>query len=177
LKKTSSILQLVDEMIQTVRRISTELRPGILDDLGLVAAVEWAGEEFEARTGTKCRFALPTDDFAVDPERATAVFRIFQETLTNVARHADASEIRVRLAMEGKDLTLEVHDNGRGISEERLSNRRSLGILGMRERAMLLGGELTITGAPGKGTTVRVRVPEAGRQRLAGERDDQGSDC
>jgi PAS domain S-box-containing protein len=159
-KRTSSILKLLDEAIQSVRRISTELRPGILDDLGLVAAVEWAGEEFEARTGTKCRLDLSEDGVSIDPERATAVFRIFQETLTNVARHADATEIEVRLAKDDRDLTLEVHDNGKGIPEDRLSNGESLGLLGMRERALLLGGDLSISGTPGKGTTVRVRIPE-----------------
>jgi PAS domain S-box-containing protein len=161
--RTSPILKLVDETIQSVRRISTELRPGILDDLGLVDAVEWAGEDFEARTGTKCRLDLPEDDISIDPEQATAVFRIFQETLTNVARHANASEIEVRLAKDDRDLTLEVHDNGGGIPENKLSNGESLGILGMRERALLLGGELIISGAPGEGTTVRVRIPEAHR--------------
>jgi len=159
-KRTASILQLVDESIQSVRRISTELRPGILDDLGLVAAIEWAGEEFESRTGTPCRLDLPPENIEVDAERATAIFRIFQETLTNVARHADASQVDVRMACEGGDLTLEVYDNGKGINGDQLSNRASFGILGMRERAMLLGGELTISSPPGKGTTVRVRIPE-----------------
>ena len=162
-KRTASILKLVDEMIQTVRRIATELRPGILDDLGLVAAIEWAGEEFEARTGTRCRLDLPDDDISIDSERATAVFRIFQETLTNVARHADATETEVRLAREDQDLTLEVHDNGKGIPQDKLSNGESLGILGMRERALLLGGKLTIRGAAGEGTTVRVRIPTSRR--------------
>jgi PAS domain S-box-containing protein len=160
-KKTASILKLVEETIQSVRRISTELRPGILDDLGLVAAIEWAGEEFEARTGTKCHLDLPADDISLDTEQATAVFRIFQETLTNVARHADASETKVRLAKDSHNLTLEVQDNGLGIPEDKLSNGKSLGILGMRERALLLGGELTIRGAPGKGTTVRVQIPDS----------------
>lgn len=159
-ERTSTILKLVDETIQSVRRISTELRPGILDDLGLVAAVEWAGEEFQARTGTKCQLDLPQDDIAVDPERATAIFRIFQETLTNIARHADASEVEARLASKNGELILEVHDNGRGISKERLQNEESLGILGMRERALLFGGDLAITGVPGKGTAVRVRIPD-----------------
>jgi PAS domain S-box-containing protein len=152
-------LKLVDETIQAVRRIATELRPGILDDLGLGAAVEWAAEEFQARTGIKCRMSLPDSEIALDQERATALFRIFQETLTNVARHADATEVDVTLARSRDDLSLEVYDNGKGISEENLVEGRSLGILGMRERALLLGGELAISGAPGRGTKVKVRVP------------------
>jgi PAS domain S-box-containing protein len=158
--RRESIMKLIDETIQTVRRISTELRPGILDDLGLVAAVEWAAEEFEARTGTRCRISVPGADVALDPDHATALFRIFQETLTNVARHANATEVSVRLAMENGDVSLEVRDDGKGLSEEQLSAANSLGILGMRERALLLGGELAINGVHGKGTTVRVRMPE-----------------
>jgi signal transduction histidine kinase len=160
-EKAAAILALVDDTIQAVRRISTELRPGMLDDLGLVATVEWAGEEFQARTGTRCQLDLPLDDIVVDQERATAIFRILQETLTNVARHADARKVEVRLAREDRGLTLEVRDDGRGISEDRLSRHQSLGILGMRERALLIGGDLTITGAPGRGTMVRVTIPEA----------------
>jgi PAS domain S-box-containing protein len=155
-----SILKLVDETIESVRRISTELRPAILDAMGLVAAVEWAAGEFEARTGTKCRLDLPQEDIAIDPQRATALFRIFQETLTNVARHANATEVSVRLAKENGNLSLRVRDNGKGISEEQLSAGSSLGILGMRERALLLGGKLAISGAAGEGTIVRVRIPE-----------------
>jgi PAS domain S-box-containing protein len=159
-QKSESILKLVDETIQSVRRISTELRPVVLDAVGLVAAVEWAAGEFAARTGTKCQLDLPQDDVVIDQERATAVFRIFQETLTNVARHATATEVDVRLAENDGELTLEVHDNGKGVSEEQLGSGSSLGILGMRERALLLGGELTIAGTLGEGTTVRVRIPE-----------------
>jgi signal transduction histidine kinase len=160
-QRSQSILKLLDETILSVQRISTELRPGILDDLGLAAALEWAAEEFEARTGTKCRIGMPGEDITLDPDRATALFRIFQETLTNVARHAKATEVNVRLGKENDDLVLEIHDNGLGIREEQLSAGRSLGILGMRERALLLGGELTIQGVPGGGTTVRVRIPLA----------------
>jgi PAS domain S-box-containing protein len=162
--RTHSVFKLVDETIHTVRRISSELRPGMLDDLGLVAAIEWASEEFEARTGTKCRLDLPEDDIVTDQERATALFRIFQETLTNVARHANATTINVRLTKGNGDLLLEVQDNGKGVSLQDLSAGKSMGIVGMRERALLLGGELIITGAPGEGTTVRVRIPEARRK-------------
>jgi len=162
-EKGTPLLRLVDETIESVRRISTELRPGMLDDLGLAATVEWAAEEFESRTGTKCLLDLATEQFSVDSETATAVFRIFQETLTNVARHASASEVKIRLAEENGDLTLEVHDNGRGIREDELANANSLGVLGMRERALLLGGTLTIRGEPGQGTTVRIRIPEVRR--------------
>jgi PAS domain S-box-containing protein len=157
------LLKLVDETIQSVRRIATELRPGILDDLGLAAAVEWAAEEFQARTGTTCRVRLPEFDIAIDPERATAVFRIFQETLTNIARHANATEVDVILARSNGDLSLEVRDNGKGIADAKLLESQSLGILGMRERALLLGGEFTISSAPGAGTTVKVRIPVAGQ--------------
>jgi signal transduction histidine kinase len=157
--RVPSILKLVDETIHTVRRIATELRPGMLDDLGLVATIEWAGEEFGARTGTKCCLELPPDDIVIDQEKATAIFRIFQETLTNIARHAGANEVKARLAAEDGNVTLEVRDNGRGIREGKLREGGSLGILGMRERVALLGGDLTITSSPGNGTSVLVRIP------------------
>jgi signal transduction histidine kinase len=128
--------------------------------MGLVAALEWAAEEFETRTGTKCLLDLPQEHIDIDQERATAFFRIFQETLTNVARHANATEVEVRLAKEDGSVTLEVRDNGIGIGAEQLSAGNSLGILGMRERALLLGGEFEIGSAPLKGTRVRVRIPE-----------------
>lgn len=158
--RTPAILKLVDETIQSVRRIATELRPGMLDDLGLVATIEWAGEEFGARTGTECRLDLPAEDIVVDQDKAVAIFRIFQETLTNIARHANANLVKARLAVENGNLTLEVHDNGSGIPQEKLQKGGSLGILGMRERATLLGGDLTIAGSPGKGTAVRVWIPQ-----------------
>jgi len=160
LEKAESILRLLDQTILSVRRIATELRPAILDDLGLVAAVEWAAEEFEARTGTQCILDLPHDDIVIDQERTTAIFRIFQETLTNITRHAEATQVDVRLAREDGDIVLEVRDNGRGIGQEQLSTGGSLGVLGMRERALLLGGELTLSGTPGKGTIVRLRIPQ-----------------
>jgi signal transduction histidine kinase len=158
-RRAESIARLVDTTIESVRRISTELRPGILDALGLAAAVEWAAEEFQTRTGTRCRVGLPKEAIETDQELATTIFRILQETLTNIARHADATQVDIRLAREDGRLSLEVHDNGIGISEEQLSAGGTLGILGMRERALLLGGEFVITGAPNLGTRVVVRIP------------------
>jgi len=164
-RRAESIATLVDKTIQSVRRISTELRPGILDALGLAAAVEWAAEEFKSRTGTRCRVDLPKEAIEIDQELATTIFRILQETLTNIARHADATQVDIRLAMEDGRLSLEVHDNGLGISEEQLSASGTLGILGMRERALLLGGEFLITGAPDLGTRVVVRIPLSASRR------------
>ena len=160
-ERSQTILKLLDQTFQSVRRIATGLRPTVLDDLGLVAALEWAAEDFQARTGTRCEIDLPDEDIVLDPERATALFRIFQETLTNVARHANATHVNARLAEEGGSLILEVRDNGKGIGEEQLSAGTSLGILGLRERVLLLGGTLTITGTPEKGTAVTVHVPDS----------------
>jgi signal transduction histidine kinase len=161
--RVETITTLVDQTIQSVRKISTELRPGILDALGLVAAVEWAAEEFETRTGTKCRVDLPDDALQIDQQQATAIFRILQETLTNVARHADATQVDIRLAREDGRLSLNVQDNGQGITEEQISASGSLGILGMRERVSLLGGEFLIAGEPNRGTRVSVRIPFSSR--------------
>lgn len=149
----------IDNLIQAVRRISTELRPSVLDDLGLAAALEWQTHEFQSRTGLQCRIALKVRQPVNDQELNTAFFRIFQETLTNVMRHAHATKVEVRLAEDGGRLVLEVKDNGRGITESQMASSRSIGLLGMRERAALLGGELHIRGAPGKGTAVTVRIP------------------
>jgi len=164
-ERIESLLNLTDQTIQTVRKIATNLRPRILDELGLSPALEWAAEEFEDRTGIKCRLDLPEDPIRVDQDRATALFRIFQEALTNVARHANATEVQASLAREDAGLTLAVRDNGRGLDDRQLSGPQSLGILGMQERALILGGELYIASEPGKGTTVRVRIPDA-RQEL-----------
>ncbi|MCI0744985.1 MAG: response regulator [Verrucomicrobia subdivision 3 bacterium] len=158
-EKTKTMSSHIDSTIQTVRRISTELRPGILDDLGLLAAIEWHAQEFQKRTRIKCEIVSELKETILDEDLNTAFFRIFQESLTNVARHANASRVDVRLWEEQDNLYMEIKDDGRGISEGELSNTRSIGLLGMRERAALLKGEVTITGAPDHGTTVRVRIP------------------
>jgi signal transduction histidine kinase len=161
LQRQQTVFRLLDEAIYSVRRIATDLRPGVLDDLGLMAAIEWAVDEFQARTGIESYVSLPDADLALDAQSATALFRILQEALTNVARHARATQVAVRLAQDGGDLSLEVRDNGRGIREEQMADGRSLGVLGMRERAILLGGEFSIASTPENGTTVAVRIPQA----------------
>lgn len=157
--KVKTMVAHIDATIQTVRRIATELRPGILDGLGLVAAIEWQANEFQTKTGIPCVVTSTVPDTQWDQDFITGVFRIFQETLTNIIRHAQATRVEVRLTEEQGHLVLVVADNGRGISEEEISNTRSIGLTGMRERAMLIGGEVILQGAPKKGTTVTVRVP------------------
>src|SRR5919197_15897 len=149
----------VDESIHNVRRISTELRPAILDDLGLVDALEWHAEEFEKRTGIKCTLKAPRRRIEAGPDLGIALFRICQEALTNVARHARATAARIVLTRNRGHVILEVHDNGVGIPPAVLINAKSLGILGMRERTRAFDGELVIRGAPGEGTVVRARIP------------------
>jgi signal transduction histidine kinase len=150
----------MDSTIQTVRRISTELRPGILDHLGLVAALEWQANEFQNRTGIKCEVHEDWSEPPLDQSLATTFFRIFQETLTNIIRHAGATEVSVHLKEKEERIILEVRDNGRGISPEEISNTRSMGLLGMKERAALLGGEFKIGRVRGgSGTQVTVSVP------------------
>jgi PAS domain S-box-containing protein len=150
---------LLDGLVSSVRRIGTELRPGILDDLGLTAAIEWQLQEVHKRTGLSYKLTLPEDDIALDQARATGMFRIFQEALTNVLRHASAGEVTVRLVPLPNTLVLEVADDGKGITSGQLADRSSLGLLSMRERAHLLGGDVTILGKAGEGTIVSLRVP------------------
>lgn len=159
LAKMQAMSQLIDTTIQTVRRISTELRPGLLDDLGLVATIEWQLQEFQTRTGIEGNLISAPEETTLDAEGATTVFRIFQEILTNVVRHAQASQVEVTLEETDTFLTLQVQDNGRGITENELHSPKSIGLLGMQERARLRAGEVHFQGTPGRGTTVTVRLP------------------
>ena len=158
--KVVEMTNLINGTIHSVRRISSELRPGLLDDLGLAAAIEWQAHDFEGRSGIACEVIVPANGVNLDRETYTAVFRIFQETLTNVARHAHATKVRVSMSQEDRRVILEVNDNGRGISASAVSDRRSLGLLGMRERAALFGGEVNFVGVAGRGTTVAVTIPQ-----------------
>jgi signal transduction histidine kinase len=158
LAKTQAMSDLIDTTVQIVRRISTELRPGILD-LGLVATIEWQLQEFQTRTGIKSKLISSPEETTLDDDGSTVVFRIFQEILTNVVRHAGATQVEVTLEETAAFLTLQVTDNGRGMTASEIDSPRSIGLLGMQERARLRAGEVQFHGAPGQGTTVTVRLP------------------
>lgn len=162
--KVTPMLDLVDDTVRTVRRISTELRPGVLDDLGLMAAIEWLVEDFRNRSRIDCRFTSGIGDAALDPELSTALFRILQEALTNVIRHARAGHVTINIQEERGMIVMEIEDDGMGITERDISNPGSLGTIGMRERAILLGGHVVFSGSEGRGTVVTVMVPSK-RQR------------
>ncbi|CAG0932601.1 two-component system, NarL family, sensor histidine kinase ComP [Thermoflexales bacterium] len=158
-QKAKAITTQMDTMIKTVRRIATELRPGMLDDLGLAASLEWLARDFEKRTGIGCEVRAHSPDLILPRAPSLALFRIFQEALTNVARHASARLIEVSLTASPEALILEVHDDGRGIQASEIAGLHSLGLLGMRERAQRLGGTFEIQGVPGDGTIVTVSIP------------------
>ena len=158
-EKIKSMSELIHTTILTVQRILTELRPGLLDDFGLMAAIEWQAGEFQKRTGIQCEIVIENEDIILDQDRSTAIFRIFQETLTNIARHANATSVKASLKEDSRGLALEVKDNGKGITKEQVSGSRSFGLMGIRERALVFGGKVEIKGAPGKGTTVTVTMP------------------
>ena len=155
-----------------VRRMASDLRPGILDDFGLAAAIEWQLQEFCTRAGLEFDYQSNTGELNLDPASSTAVFRLVQETLTNVARHAQATRVTARLESGADELVLEVCDNGRGISTGEIGNSKSLGLVGMRERVQQLNGQLRIFGEPGQGTTVLIRVPLAQPARARGASEE-----
>src|SRR3954452_17721594 len=163
LEKTESMSKLIDSTVQTVRKIATGLRPEMLDDMGLVAAIGWQAKDFQKRTGIRCRIKLPPETAKLDIDISTTAFRIFQEILTNVARHSRATRVDIELDVADTEVRMQVHDNGVGIAESDLNGRKSLGLLGMHERALLFGGEVSITGAPGQGTRVAVVIPTGNR--------------
>ncbi len=160
--KIKEIMTLIDAIIETVRKISSELRPHILDDLGLVAAIVWQAKQFEYRTGITCQCDSLVEMVDLTREQSTALFRIFQEAMTNILRHAQATRIKITIRAELGEFVLEVRDNGKGISKEDIASPGSLGLIGMRERAHLAGGRSEITGVAGKGTVLTVRVPIGG---------------
>jgi PAS domain S-box-containing protein len=161
-ERIEAMLRLTEITISNVRRISAELRPGILDDLGLVEAIEWQAAQFQARTGITCRCDCSLENLDLGREQSTAVFRIFQEALTNILRHAQATSVDITTKVEAGEFVLKIIDNGRGITENEKSGAQSLGLLGMKERARLAGGKINVTRVEGEGTVITVRVPLSG---------------
>ena len=158
-QELDSILTMIDTTVNTVRKIATELRPEILDELGLKEAIAWEAQQFQDRMRIKCTLLSEIDDINLDRDCAVVVFRILQEALTNVARHAKATQVFLNLSNRDGFLELQIQDNGRGVSQDEINNSKSLGLLGMRERALMFGGEVQIKGENGKGTTVTLRIP------------------
>ncbi len=165
-EKFQTPMKLADLAISAIRKIASELRPSVLDDLGLVAAIEWQAQQFQARTGIICDCDCSLEKVELNEEQSTAAFRILQEALTNVLRHAEATRVEIKISRENGYLALSISDNGKGISDSEKSEQQSLGILGMRERAHLIGGEIDIKGFEGKGTVVDLRVPSSGQDRI-----------
>lgn len=159
LKRITAMKDTIDTTVQVVRKISAELRPGILDGFGLPAAIEWQASEFQDRTGIQCQLSAIPEDLDLEERPSSAIFRIFQELLTNIVRHANASRVSISLGKRRGMLILEVQDNGRGISENEKFKANSFGLLGVRERVVLLGGKFSIKGVQGQGTTVTIRIP------------------
>ncbi|HNQ24758.1 MAG TPA: PAS domain-containing sensor histidine kinase [Phycisphaerae bacterium] len=157
--RVAAMHELVGRAIVALRRICTDLRPALLDDMGLIAAIEWQAREFQVRTGVRCVASLPAAPVEVAKEQATAVFRILQESLTNIARHARATEVRIVLQARAKLLTLKVSDNGVGMAGARPGGVQSLGLMGMRERAIEWNGQVEVSDRSAKGTTVTLRMP------------------
>lgn len=157
--RTQSIMTLLDETIRTVRKIASELRPSILDDLGLVAALEWQGQEFMKRSGIITGFRSNRPTVELPPGISIGLFRICQEALTNVARHSSARNVGIILVWERSQLSLAIQDDGHGIDPERQAKNKTLGLLGMKERAQMMGGKLTIDSKPGEGVTLSITIP------------------
>lgn len=156
-----SIQELIDRLVVSVRRIAADLRPAILDDLGLIPAIEWFTDEFSARYRVRVVRHIAADDIEFNRQSATAIFRIVQEAMTNVARHAGATEVVLRIECKGPGCVVSITDNGRGCESAERPSPTSFGLLGMRERAAGLHGELLIRTAPGEGFALSVSFPLA----------------
>ena len=161
-KRITAMMRLTDTTINTVRRIASELRPVALDTLGLTEAIEWQARQFQERTGITVEYDCTLENVHLSREQSTAVFRVFQEALTNILRHAQAARVNIQMQEEDCEFILTVTDNGRGITDDEKSGQCTLGLLGMRERIHLIGGKIDISGIDRKGTVVTVRIPISG---------------
>lgn len=157
--RVQRVVALLDQTVESIRRIAYELRPPLLTVLGLAPAIEVEVSAFQRRTGIQCEISIRSPEMKLDPERSTALFRVVQEALTNVARHAHATRVEIRLRQSPSEVLLDVRDNGRGITPAQLEDPRSLGLLGMRERIHQFGGTFGVEGVSGRGTIVAVRIP------------------
>jgi PAS domain S-box-containing protein len=158
-EKINSLADMIDASVESVQKIASKLRPVILDELGLTAAIEWQAEEFEKLTQIKCSLSLPKEEIVLEKNKSTAIFRILQEALTNIARHSQATKAAISLLKHQSNICLEILDNGEGITQEQIKDFKSLGIHGMEERAVVFGGQVYIEGLAGKGTIVKVEIP------------------
>lgn len=157
--KLSVMNNLVDETVQSIRRISYQLRPGMLDDLGLAAALEWQSNEFQARTGINCSFKANQEDATIDHQKSIGIFRIYQEALTNIARHAAATNVVAELQISENQLQMDIRDNGKGFNTEEISAKNTLGLIGMKERILIMNGQIKLESHPGTGTHIHINVP------------------
>jgi len=156
--RLNEMMKQIEQTIKTVQQISAQLRPSILDHFGLIAAIEWQAKEFQRQTTIRCRYSLPDEDIEIPENKTIAIFRIFQEILTNIARHSQATRVDINLTIENNILELQVSDNGIGIKKEYLNSPNSLGLIGMQERAKLIGGKLTYSSVINVGTTITLIV-------------------
>ena len=158
-EKLKELAQIVNEMIRSLRKIIAELRPKLLDECGLVAALEWESEGFMKRTGLKCRLEAHPEELTLPPDVASGLFRMFREMLSNIEKHAQARQVDIEVKQDGSGVILRVTDDGKGIMPEQIRSSNAMGLIEIRERARSLGGELEIEGIAGKGTSVTVKVP------------------
>jgi signal transduction histidine kinase len=171
IEKTNNILEHINMSIQTVKKITSDLRPGVLDRLGILPAIQWYAKEFQKRTKIKCVLTFSSEDIMLDNDLSTAIFRVFQESLTNVARHANASSVKADLTKDDDRLKLEIIDDGKGITESEISSADSYGLIGIRERVRFLKGKIKIKGEKGKGTTITITIPLLNKE----ESDDKNT--
>jgi two-component system sensor histidine kinase UhpB len=157
-EKKKPMLELIERAISTVQEISSKLRPGLIEHLGLTAAIEWEVKEFEKRSGIQCELSLPDEDMKIDENRDIALYRISQEALTNILRHSGATRVQMELRRESDSLFLTIRDNGKGISKTQIEDPNSFGLTGMRERVIQWDGQLNIEGSNGKGTTITAMI-------------------
>lgn len=158
-EKVKSVIKLIDQSIESVQKICSKLRPGLLDEFGIMAAIEWQAQDFQNKTNIICECDLPKEDIQLNQAKSTALFRILQEALVNSARHANANRITIKLVQEKGRLTLDIMDNGKGITQSQVNDPRSLGLLGMKERALVFGGTVEIRNSMHSGTLVRTIIP------------------